>query len=192
MNIIGEINCLGACLKLSDLTPFIAMLLVISIALLAARAMYKTPEYRLVIFVSAQAAVLLAILTTFYIMKCSEMLTIDLYLVYVLVSSLLIFLTQRFYEIMIKHLDAKPIGNVMRLVQGFVNMLTDATVYYYDSSVPRAFAVGRSIFVSIGLLEALDDNELKAVLAHEAWHVRSNSRNSLLKQLGFMTFSKRA
>jgi len=34
----------------------------------------------------------------------------------------------------------------------------------------------------------LDDNELKAVLAHEAWHIRNNSRTRFLKQLYFMTF----
>ncbi len=188
MNIIYEINCLGACLKLSDLTPFIAMLLAVSIALLAARAMHKNPEYRLIIYVSAQVAVLLAIFTTFYIMRCSEMLTAYLYLAYASATSLLIFVTQRFYDrIMVRRLDAKPIGGVLKWVQEFVDTLVNATVYYYDSSIPRAFACGKSIFVSIGLLEMLDETELKAVLAHEAWHLRSS--RFLFKQLAFMTFS---
>ena len=123
-------------------------------------------------------------------MKCSEMLSIYLYFGYVAVSSFLIFGVLRSYDrIMIRRVGAKPVGNLIPWVQGFVTKLTTATVYYYDSAAPRAFAAGRSIFVSIGLLEILNDDELKAVLAHEAWHIRHNLRMPYLKQLAIMTFS---
>ena len=190
MNILGEINCFGICLKLSDLAPFIGLLIVISIALLAASLMIDKPKQRLLTFISAQVSVLLAIAAAFYLMKCSGMLSIYLYFTYAVISSVLIFGVLRYYDrIMIKRLDAKPAGNIMRWTQEFVNRMTSATVYYYDSAVPRAFASGRSIFVSLGLLEALSDDELKAVLAHEAWHVRNNSRTPYLKQLALMTFT---
>ena len=190
MNIIGELNCIGLCLSLSDFAPYIGLLVVISIALLAAKRMHAKPKQKLVTFISAQFAVLLAILATFYIMQCSEMLTIYLYFIYVVISTILIFGILRFYDrILIKRLDAKPITGIMEWGQEFVDRLTTASVYYYDSAVPKAFAAGRSIFVSVGLLEVLDDNELKAVLAHEAWHIRNNSRTPFLKQLSFMTFS---
>lgn len=190
MNITGELNCIGLCLSLSDFAPYIGLLVVVSIALLAARRMRTRPEQRLFTFISAQFAVLLAILATFYIMQCSGMLTVYLYFTYVVVSTVLIFGLLRFYDkILIRRLDAKPIASIMEWGQEFVDRLTSASVYYYDSAVPRAFASGRSIFVSVGLLEVLDDNELKAVLAHEAWHIRNNSRTPLLKQLSFMTFS---
>lgn len=190
MNIIGELNCLGMCLSLSDFAPYIGLLIVISIALLAARRIHAKPKQKLFTFVSAQLAVLLAILATFYIMECSEMLTAYLYFGYVLISTVLIFGVLRFYDrILIKRLDAKPITGIMEWGQEFVNQLTSASVYYYDSAVPKAFAAGKSIFVSVGLLEMLDDNELKAVLAHEAWHIRHNSKTPYLKQLSLMTFS---
>ncbi len=190
MNILGEINCFGLCMKLSELAPFVALLVVVSIALLAASFIIKNPKHRLATFISAQAAVLLAIIATFYLMKCKEMLTIYLYLAYAGVSCVLIFGAQRFYDrLMIRRLDAKPAGSIMRWTQEFVDRLTSATVYYYDSAVPRAFAAGRSIFISLGLLELLNDDELKAVLAHEAWHIRNNARTPFLKQLGIMTFS---
>ncbi len=190
MNIFGEINCIGLCLKLSDFAPFVALLLVISITLLAASFMIKKPKQRLMTFVSAQITVFLAIISTFYLMKCDGMLTIYLYLAYVAISSVLIFGVVRHYDrLMVRRLDAKPAGNIIDWVQKFVNQLTSATVYYYDSAAPRAFAAGRSIFVSIGLLETLNDDELKAVLAHEAWHIRNNSRMPYLRQLALMTFS---
>ena len=190
MNILSEINCFGLCLRLSDFAPFVALFLVISIALLAASFMVKKPKHRLLTFVSAQVAVFLATVATFYLMKCDGMLTIYLYFAYVVISSVLIFWVLRHYDsLMIKRLDAKPVGNLMDWTQKFVNQLTSATVYYYDSAAPRAFAAGRSIFVSVGLLEMLDNEELKAVLAHEAWHIRNNSRTPYLRQLAFMAFS---
>jgi len=190
MNIIGELNCIGLCLSLSDFAPYIGLLVVVFIALLTARRMHAKPKQKLFTFISAQFAVLLAILATFYIMQCSEMLTVYLYFIYVVISTVLIFVLLRFYDrILIKRLDAKPIASIVEWGQEFVDKLTSASVYYYDSAVPKAFAAGRSIFVSVGLLEVLDDNELKAVLAHEAWHIRNNSRTPFLKQLSFMTFS---
>ncbi len=190
MNIFDEINCIGLCLKLSDLAPFVGLLIVISIALLAASMMIEKPKQRLLTFISAQVSVLLAIATAFYLMKCSGMFSIYLYIAYAVTSSVLIFGVLRHYDrIIIRRLDAKPAGNIMNWTQEFVNRLTKATVYYYDSAVPKAFASGRSIFVSLGLLETLSDDELKAVLAHEAWHVRNNSRAPYLKQLALMTFS---
>ncbi len=190
MNILGEFNCFGLCLKGSELAPFVALLFVISISLLSASFMIKRPKQRLMTFVSSQVAGSLTIIVTFYLMKCSEMLSIYLYFGYLTVSSVLIFGVLGFYDrIMIRHLSAKPVGDIITWVQGFVDQLTNATVYYYDSAAPRAFAAGRSIFVSIGLLEMLNNDELKAVLAHEAWHIRHNSRTPYLKKLAIMTFS---
>jgi heat shock protein HtpX len=188
MNLLGEINCFGTCLRLS--APIVALFVVTSIALLAASLMLRRPKQRLITFVSAQVAVLLAIAATFYLMECSYMLTFYLYLGYVVISTVLIFAVLRYYDrILVKRLDAKPAGSVINWMQEFVDRLTSAKVYYFDSAVPRAFASGKSIFVSIGLLELLNENELKAVLAHEAWHIRNNSRTPFLRQLAFMTFS---
>lgn len=190
MNILGEFNCFGTCLKLSSFAPFVALFVVISIALLAASLMLKKPKQRLVTFVSAQVSVVLAIAATFYLMNCSYMLTFYLYLAYVIISTVLIFGVVRYYDrILVNRLDAKPAGSVMKWAQEFVDRLVSAKLYYFDSAIPRAFAAGRSIFVSIGLLELLNKEELEAVLAHEAWHIRNNSRTPYLKQLALMTFS---
>jgi Zn-dependent protease with chaperone function len=190
MNLLAELNCIDQCLRMSDLAPIVGLLVVMSVALLAASLMVKRPKHRLMTFVSAQGMIVISIISTFALMKCSEMLSIYLYFAYAAVSSVMIFGALRFYDrVMIKRLDAKPAGAIINWVQDYVNRLTLATVYYYDSAVPKAFATGRSIFVSIGLLELLSDDELKAVLAHEAWHIRTNSKMPFLKQLSLMTFS---
>lgn len=190
MIIFGEINCFGICLKLSELAPLVGLLIVTSIALLAASFIIRVPKHRLLAFVSAQFAAFLAIISTFYLMKCEGMLTIYLYSGYAVVSTAVIFGALRFYDrLMIRRLKAKPIGNVIGWMQEFTGRLANATVYYYDSAVPKAFAAGKSVFVSLGLLELLTNDELKAVLAHEAWHIRNNGRTPFLKQLAIMTFS---
>ena len=190
MNIFSEFNCFGLCLKLSDLAPYVGLIVVISITLLAASLIIRNPKQRLLTFVSAQGAVLLAIVSAFYLMKCSGMLTLYLYFAYVVISSVIMFGVLRFYDrILIKRLNARPAVSILEWTQEFVDRLTFATIYYYDSAIPRAFASGKSIFLSLGLLELLSDEELKAVLAHEAWHIRNNSRTPYLKQLALMTFS---
>lgn len=188
MNIFGEISCYGQCLK--SWAPFVAFIVMMSIASIAASLMLKKPKKRLQTFVFAQAAGLFAIVMTFYLMNCSEMLSLYLYFAYVIISTILIFGTLRYYDrLLIKRLDAKPAGSILKWTQEFVDKLTSARVYYFDSAVPKAFAAGRSIFISIGLLETLDDEELKAVLAHEAWHIRHNSRLPFISQLAMMAFS---
>jgi len=188
MNILSEIGCIGQCLKLT--APLVALILVISIALLAASLIIRRNKQRLLTFVIAQTAVFLAMAATFYLMECKEMLTFKLYFIYALLSTVLIFGILRFYDrIMVKRLHAMPAGNIIGWAQDFVDRLTSAKLYYFDSAIPRAFASERSIFISFGLLELLDDNELKAVLAHESWHILHNSRTPYLKRLAMMAFS---
>lgn len=132
MNILGEINCFGSCLKLA--APLVALFIAISIALLAASIMLKRPEQRLITFVSAQVAVLLAIAAAFYLMKCSYMLTFYLYLAYAAISSVLIFAVLRYYDrIIIKRLDAKPAGKIINWAQEFVDRLALAKLTFSSS-----------------------------------------------------------
>lgn len=189
MNLImGDIHCYGQCLR--SWAPLVALFVVLSIALIAVSLMLPNPRKRLRIFLFAQSSGILAIALTYYIMECSEMLSLYLYSAYLLVSTLMIFGVLRYYDrIIIRRLGAKPAVSILNWTQGFVDMLTSAKLYYFDSAIPRAFASGRSIFISIGLLEMLDDNELKAVLAHEAWHIKHNSGMPFMKQLALMAFS---
>lgn len=188
MNVFSDISCYGQCLR--SWAPFVALIIVISIASIAASLMLKDPKRRLHTFAFAQATGLFAVSLTYYLMNCSDMLSLYLYFAYVIISSVLIFGTLRYYDrILVKRLKARPAENILKWTQEFVDMLTSARVYYFDSAVPKAFAAGRSVFISIGLLELLTDDELRAVLAHEAWHIKYNSRMPFLKQVAMMAFS---
>ncbi len=188
MSIFGEINCYGQCLR--SWAPIVAFIVIISITSIAASLMLNNPKKRLQTFIFAQFTGLIGVALTFYLMNCSEMLSMYLYFAYVAISTILIFGTLYYYDrLMIKRLEAKPAGSILKWTQEYVDKLTSARVYYFDSAVPKAFAAGRSIFISIGLLEILDDNELKSVLAHEAWHIRHNSGMPFISRLAMMAFS---
>jgi heat shock protein HtpX len=192
MNLImAALHCYGQCLR--SWAPFVALIVVLSIALISVSFMLSNPRKRLQTFLFAQSLGIFAIVLTYYLMDCREMLSFYLFFSYVVISTLLIFAVLRYYDrILINRLGAKPAESILNWTQEFVDMLTSAKLYYFDSAVPKAFASGRSIFISIGLLEMLDDAELKAVLAHEAWHIRHNSGMPFMKQLALMAFSSSA
>lgn len=189
--IIGDLHCYGQCLR--SWAPFVALFVVISISLITISLTFSNPRKKLKLFVLSQSLGILGITLTYYLMECSDMLSLYLYSAYLAFSTIIIFGTLRFYDrIIARKLGARPADGVLNWTQGFVDRLTSAKLYYFDSAIPRAFASGRSIFISIGLLEMLEDDELKAVLAHEAWHIRHNSRMPYMKQLALMAFSSSA
>ncbi|MCL7411564.1 MAG: M48 family metalloprotease [Methanosarcinaceae archaeon] len=191
-SIADELICYAECVNKSDLLPLISFLVVASLLLFAFYLKSKTPIQRVSSFAGAQLLMIGAIVASFSTMECSRMLTIEMYLAYVFISTgIMLFLPGSYYKILIRHHNAKPISEIVDWVDDFVNTLSeDSNVYYFDSAIPKAFASGKAIFVSIGMLELFDEQELKAVLAHEAWHLRHNNKTPILRQLSLMTFTK--
>ncbi len=191
-SIADEIICYAECVNNSDLLPLITFLIVVSLLLFAFYLKTKTPIHRVISFASAQLSMVGAIATTFSTMECSRMLTIEVYLAYVLISTgIMLFLPGSYYKILIRRYNARPISEIVDWADDFVNTLANnSQVYYFDSAIPKAFASGKAIFVSVGMLEIFDQQELKAVLAHEAWHLRHNNKTPILRQLSLMTFTK--
>jgi len=191
-SIADEIICYAECVNNSDLLPLITFLIVVSLFLFAFYLKTKTPIHRVISFASAQLSMVGAIAATFSTMECSRMLTIEVYLAYVLISTgVMLFLPGSYYKILIRRYNARPISEIVDWADDFVNTLANnSQVYYFDSAIPKAFASGKAIFVSVGMLEIFDQQELKAVLAHEAWHLRHNNKTPILRQLSLMTFTK--
>lgn len=191
-SITKEIDCYIACITGSSLLPLIGIQIFLALLLFAFYFKARKPVIRLSYFITAQLLMLSTIGTIVSAMQCSQMLTIQIYTAYVALSTLVIILLPRvYYRILIKRYGAQPITDIMDWPQNFVNTLTEkAKVYYYDSAVPRAFVSGESIFLSMGMLELMDDLELKAILAHEVWHLRHNNKTPMLRQLSLMTFTK--
>ena len=78
---------------------------------------------------------------------------------------------------------AQPLGNHYPQVERIVRELTAQAnlpmpkLYYVETPIPNAFATGRSpqhaaVAVTTGIMDILDEDELRAVLAHELGHVK--------------------
>jgi len=191
-SIIGEVQCYVTCVTGSSLLLLIGIQVFLALLFFTFYLKARKPIIRIVSFIAAQLFMLFVIFTTFLAMKCSQMLTIEIYTAYVILSTIIVMLLPKvYYRILIKRYRAKPLTGIIDWPQAFVNTLTkEAKVYYFDSAVPRAFISGKIIFLSMGMLELMDDLELKAILAHEIWHLRHNNEMPALRQLSFMTFTK--
>lgn len=190
--ITKEIGCYITCITGSGLLPLIRVQIFLALLFFTFYLKARKPVIRISSFIAAQLFMLFAIGTVVSAMQCSQMLTIEIYTAYIILSTVFIILLPKiYYRVLIKRYRAQPIKDIMDWPQTFVNTLTgEAKVYYYDSAIPRAFASGKSIFISMGMLELMDDLELKAILAHEVWHLRHNNKTPLLRQLSLMTFTK--
>ncbi|MDG6243611.1 MAG: M48 family metalloprotease [Methanolobus sp.] len=196
-SIQDEIGCYMACISGSGLLPIISASVLLALLLFGSYLGAKGPKVRIYSFTAAQLCMLISIGMVVSSMHCSRMLSIEIYTAYAIISTVLIlFLPRIYYIVLIRRYGARPIAEIMEWPQAFVDSLGKMEkspgtreVYYYDSAVPRAFASGKAIFLSMGLLEIMEKNELKAILAHEAWHLRHNTRTPLLRQLSMITFT---
>jgi heat shock protein HtpX len=87
-------------------------------------------------------------------------------------------------SLVLKMQGAQPLDGkypqVERIIQDLASRegMPMPKLYYVPTPIPNAFATGRSpqhaaVAVTDGIMEILDDNELKAVLAHELGHVKN-------------------
>lgn len=87
-------------------------------------------------------------------------------------------------SLVLKMEGAQPLAGKYPIVERIVADLAQRErmpmpkLYYVDTPIPNAFATGRSpehavVAVTSGIMEILDENELRAVLAHELGHVKN-------------------
>ncbi len=189
-HISGEIGCYFDCVATSSISWIVILLATCALLMFITYLIILNPDYRIKIFTFGQFLIVMTIWLSIATMKCDSMFIINVYAIYTLITLTIMLSIPRIYDkILIKRWKASIITDVLVWPQEFVDqLLGEAKVYYYDSAVPRAFSSGRSIFLSVGLLEMLSERELKAVLAHEAWHLKHMNKTHWLKQLSIITF----
>ena len=131
-SITEEVQCYITCVTGSGLLPLIGIQVFLALLFFTFYLKARKPIIRIVSFIAAQLFMLFVICTTFSAMKCSQMLTIEIYTAYVILSTVVvIFLPKVYYRILIKRYRAKPLTDIIDWPQAFVNTLTEEAKVYY-------------------------------------------------------------
>ncbi len=105
-------------------------------------------------------------------------------LVLVLISAP--FFVLKYYKRKSVYIENKRLLNLVKYYSNELN-IKEPKLFILDSAKPKAFSFSyflNAIFISIGLIELLSYNELKAVIFHELSHIKQ--RSPLLKFSSFM------
>jgi len=120
-------------------------------------------------------------------MLCDMLWFLKIYIIYVAVAMLVLLTIPVFYRL---YLSRKyeltrflEMESLLRKLSGSAK----AKLYIFGSALPKAFTLGKDVFLSAGIIDLLDPEELKAVIAHEAFHVKQN-RYPLIRNFKILTF----
>lgn len=120
-------------------------------------------------------------------MSCDMAWFVEVYIAYIITATALLLsipLLYRFY------LMRKYGIERFEELEGFLRDASsskNSRLFILGSSLPKAFTLGRDVFLTAGIIELLNPDELRAVLAHEAFHVRQN-KYPLIRNLRILTF----
>ncbi len=117
----------------------------------------------------------------YFSMKCSMSLFLKIYFGYAIIAFLFLGIAPMAYRYYLKRIYGFQRDKELE------DMVGVKRVYILNTSLPKAFTLGRDIFVSAGMIDLLEENELKAVLAHEKFHVIEN-RTPFLNRMKYLTF----
>ncbi|AIY91091.1 M48 family metalloprotease [Geoglobus acetivorans] len=117
----------------------------------------------------------------YFSMACDMLFFLKLYITYAFLVLTGIFISPHLYRYYLKKKYGYERDGELERLAGLER------VYLLNTSFPRAFTMGRDVFISAGMLEILDESELMAVLYHEKFHVIEN-KTPFLNKLKFLTF----
>jgi heat shock protein HtpX len=110
-----------------------------------------------------------------------------IYLGIILIGSLLIFIIKLLLD---KDINESIIGSLSYIYE--FEREFNVPIKIIDSQRLKAFHYRRKIYLSIGLIERLDRDELKAVIAHEIYHLKysPNKIISSILAISSLTFKR--
>lgn len=135
------------------------------------------------LMLGAQVCGTAVVLSNLLIMKCDMF-----FLVWVYLGMVFAFL---FAFSFVRYLISRSLGDTIPSPKYVTRLahLFDVTVKVLDTQRIKAFAYRKEIFLSVGLLERLDENETRAVVAHETYHVRSSPNRLISSTLALTSLT---
>jgi heat shock protein HtpX len=119
-------------------------------------------------------------------MSCDMLWLLRIYFVYVAFAILFLLIMPKIYRAYLsRKYGVERFGEMEHLLKRWSS--AKARLYIFGSAVPRAFTINKDVFISAGMVDLLDSEELKAIIAHEAFHVNQN-RYPLFNNFKILTF----
>lgn len=178
---MNAIECFYVCLIAANILVPIIVLTIITALLFVA--FYLDRGFRPLL--GAQFTLTAAISVSLLSMECYMSTWVWAYLGFVLAGATVITLFRRFNA---SRLAADSLGQFDALAD--LEDEFDVRIVVLDAQRVRALAYQDTVYLSVGLLERLDDEQLRAVVAHEAYHLRTSPSRPLsaLLSLTSLTF----
>jgi len=178
---LSGIGCTIACLKSSPL--FVPTVLVSAGFFISVIGYFATKNslMSLRFYWLANVFALINAPVVFFSMSCNMLWFMKVYFIYAITATAILLLAPTAYKFYLKRVYGYERDTDLERLVGIEK------VYVFNSALPKAFTLGKEVFVSAGMLDILDGEELKAVLAHEKFHVVQNA-TPLLGRLKVLTF----
>jgi heat shock protein HtpX len=178
---LNSIECTIACLKSSPL--FIPTILVSAGFFISVIGYFATKNSLtgLRFYWLANVFALINAPVVFFSMSCDMLWFMRVYFIYAMTAIAILLLAPTVYKLYLRRVYGYARDVELEKLVGIEK------VFVFNSALPKAFTLGKEVFISAGMLDILDGDELKAVLAHEKFHVVQNA-TPLLGRLKVLTF----
>jgi heat shock protein HtpX len=168
-----EIQCFIECIINANLViPVIILLFIVGIFL-----SFFILKRRYELLLMAQFIMSLIIAINLLFMNCYMHYWVWIYLGIILSSSIIIVLIKYLIDRYTNDKTIGPLSYISEIEEEF-----NVKINVIDSPIVRAFVFFKKIFISVGLIERLEKDEVKAVIAHEIYHLRY-SPNKIISSL---------
>lgn len=131
--------------------------------------------------------VLSSVLLVYLTMSCDMLWFLKIYFIYVGFATVFLLIMPSIYRVYLsKRFSLERFVEMENVLKEFSGS-AKARLYIFGSAVPKAFTVGKNVFISAGMADLLEIEEIKAVTAHEAFHVNQN-KYPFLNNFKILTF----
>ena len=174
------VECFIDCIVNANLViPVIILLGIVAICLI-----FFIIKRRYELLLGAQFIMSIIIIINLLSMNCYMHSWIWIYLGIILTGSIIIVLIKYLID---TYINNKNVGSISYLSD--IENEFNVQINVIDSPIIKAFVFLKRIYISMGLIERLEKDEIKAVIAHEVYHLRYSPNKIISSLLALASFS---
>jgi len=177
---MNDLSCYLFCIRDSGMIYPLLVTLLLAIICLFAYFIKRKHEFLL----ANQTFMIWMIATSILTMECTMFNLIWAYLGIIIICILLLGILKLSINLRHSNLVSFPIGIISAFEKQF-----GVTIKILDIQKIKAYTHRGVIYLSIGLMERLEPDEIKAVVAHETYHLRKSPNKFVASILALISFT---